>query len=157
MLSQMPLRSTGRLRRLRVVEAAPLQGHVGRLEVRPHLPAFRLERVARALRGPAGRNIPRGRRPSCEAGSMRGDHRVYFNLLNIHDQSLPQVLVTADVRRIPRPPERTTPAPPTPRQEKRVSSFVDLLLPTAAQSVVTYLLTRGLHESPSDGLSEDAS
>ena len=59
-----PQRRQGRLRRLRVVEAAPLQGHVGRLEVRPHLPAFRLERVARALRGPEGRNIPRGRRPS---------------------------------------------------------------------------------------------
>ena len=29
--------------------------------------AFRLERVACALRGPEGRNIPRGRRPSCEA------------------------------------------------------------------------------------------
>ena len=53
-----PQRRQGRLRRLRVVEAAPLQGHVGRLEVRPHLPAFRLERVARALRGQAGRNIP---------------------------------------------------------------------------------------------------
>ena len=59
-----PQRRQGRLRGIRVVEAAPLQGHVGRLEVRPHLPAFRLERVARALRGPAGRNIPRGRRPS---------------------------------------------------------------------------------------------
>ena len=31
--------------------------------------AFRLERVACALRGPEGRNIPRGRRPSCEAGA----------------------------------------------------------------------------------------
>ena len=59
-----PQRRQGRLRGIRVVEAAPLQGHMGRLEVRPHLPAFRLERVARALRGSAGRNIPRGRRPS---------------------------------------------------------------------------------------------
>ena len=33
-----PQRRQGRLRRLRVVEAAPLQGYVGRLEVRPHLP-----------------------------------------------------------------------------------------------------------------------
>ena len=33
-----PQRRHGRLRRLRVVEAAPLQGYVGRLEVRPHLP-----------------------------------------------------------------------------------------------------------------------
>lgn len=64
-----PQRRQGRLRRLRVVEAAPLQGHVGRLEVRPHLPAFRLVGVARAIRGSAGRNIPRGRRPSCEAGA----------------------------------------------------------------------------------------
>ena len=48
-------RNHGRLRRLRVVEAAPLQGHVGRLEVRAHLPAVRLVGVARALRGSAGR------------------------------------------------------------------------------------------------------
>ena len=53
-----PQRRQGRLRGIRVVEAAPLQGHVGRLEVRPHLPAFRLVGVAHALRGQAGRNIP---------------------------------------------------------------------------------------------------
>ena len=64
-----PQRRQGRLRGIRVVEAAPLQGHVGRMEVRPHLPAFRLVGVARALRGQVGRNIPRGRRPSCEAGA----------------------------------------------------------------------------------------
>ena len=40
---------------LRVVEAAPLPRHVGLREVRPHLPAVRVGRVPRALRGEAER------------------------------------------------------------------------------------------------------